>query len=335
MKKGPILILLLVISALTLILSPMLGMKKISLLHLYGPEFDEIEWRIFRDIRLPRTFTAFLAGTSLALSGMALQAMFRNPLATPFTLGVSSGASFGAAVYMIIGAKIGIGFFVLGVSGQSVFAFFGSALAILIVYGLTKAKRGFSTATMLLAGVAVSFFFASLILFIQYISDFTQTFRIMRWLMGGFDVAGFRTVFQVLPFALGGSAIVFFLTRELNLLTTGDEIAASRGVQVRAVKKMLFFATSLMVGGVVAVCGPIGFVGMMVPHISRLIIGPDHRYLAPATLLFGGMFLTLCDTLSRTLIAPAEIPVGVITALLGGPFFIWLLISGSSERSLI
>jgi iron complex transport system permease protein len=122
---------------------------------------------------------------------------------------------------------------------------------------------------------------------------------------------------------------------ELNLLTTGEDMAVSRGVQVRRVKTMLFFATSLMVGGVVSVCGPIGFVGMMTPHICRLMIGPDHRYLTPATFILGGMLLTVCDTIARTIIAPAEIPVGVITALLGGPFFLWLLLSGSSERSII
>ncbi len=335
MKKRSILIILLVLSVLVLLVSPMVGMTKISLTHLFGSGYDEIESTIFWKIRLPRTCTSFLAGMALALSGMALQAMFRNPLATPFTLGVSSGASFGAAMYMIIAVKSGLGFFVLGISGQSVFAFLGSVLAIVLVYGLTRARHGFSTATMLLAGVAVSFFFSSLILFIQYVSDFTQLSRIIRWLMGGFDIVGFRTVLNVLPFALCGSAIIFFMTRELNLLTAGDEIAASRGVEVKRVKKMLFFATSLMVGGVVAVCGPIGFVGMIAPHICRLIIGPDHKYLAGATLLFGGVFLTLCDTLSRTLIAPAEIPVGVITALLGGPFFIWLLVRGSSERRLI
>jgi len=335
MRKGVILVVLLVLAILALVITPMIGMTKISVTHLFGSGFEETKSTIFWDIRIPRTCTAFLAGAALALSGMALQAMFRNPLATPFTLGVSSGASFGAAMYMIIAVKSGMAFALLGISGQSVFAFLGSVIAIVLVYGLTRAKRGFSTATMLLAGVAVSFFFSSLILFVQYISDFAQSYRIIRWLMGDFDVTGFRTVLRVFPFALGGSAIVFLLTRELNLLTTGDELAASRGVAVKTVKKMLFLATSLMVGGVVAVCGPIGFVGMVAPHICRLMVGHDHKYLATATLLFGGMFLTLCDTLARTLIAPAEIPVGVITALLGGPFFVWLLIRGSSERGLV
>jgi iron complex transport system permease protein len=153
-------------------------------------------------------------------------------------------------------------------------------------------------------------------------------FRILRWLMGGFETVGYRPVYSILPFALAGSIVILILTRELNLLATGDDIAASRGVSVRRTRHWLFFATSLMVGAVVSVCGPIGFVGMMAPHICRLLIGSDHRWLGPATLLFGGLFLTLCDTLGRTLIAPAEIPTGVITSLLGGPFCVWQLLRG-------
>ncbi len=208
-------------------------------------------------------------------------------------------------------------------------------MSILLVYGITRARKGFSIATMLLAGVAVSFFFSSLNLFTQYISDFTQTFRIIRWLMGGIAVAGFDSFWRILPFVAIGTAFVLYLTNELNLFTTGEEIAATRGVDVVKVRRILFFATSLMVGGVVAVAGPIGFVGMMSPHICRIFVGPDHRYLTPATILFGGIFLTLSDTLARTVIAPAEIPVGVITALLGGPFFIWLLLGGSTEKGIL
>ena len=286
---------------------------------------------IFWQMRVPRVLLAFLAGAGLAASGMAFQALFRNPLATPFTLGVSSGASLGAAAYVMIGLPIGI----LGGHGISVAAFGGAVLAIAIVYGLTRLKRGFSTATMLLAGVALSFFFSSLILFMQYAADMTHSFRILRWLMGSLDATGYGSVLDVLPFVVGGSAIVVYLVHEMNLLTTGEDIAASRGVNVDRAKKTVFLAVSLMVGGVVATCGPIGFVGMMVPHICRLLVGWEHRLLVPATLAFGGAFLVLCDCISRTLQAPTIIPVGVITALLGGPFFLWLLLGGSSEGGLL
>jgi iron complex transport system permease protein len=186
---------------------------------------------------------------------------------------------------------------------------------------------------MLLAGVAMSLFFSSLILMVQYASDITQTFRMIRWLMGGIEAVGFGPVRDLLPFAVAGISAMLMLSREMNLLVTGEEIAASRGVNVAKMKRLIFFATSLMVGGVVSVCGPIGFVGMMVPHFCRLLLGWDHRYLTPASILLGGAFLAVCDTLARILMAPAEIPVGVITALLGGPFFLWLLVSKSGRKS--
>lgn len=301
--------------------APFTGMRLVSPIDVFGRS-SELDARVFWGIRLPRVCLAFLAGAGLAVSGMAFQAMFRNPLATPFTLGVSSGASLGAALYV----RIGVPFILLGIPGITYSAFLGALLSIGLVYGLTRARRGFSSATMLLAGVAVSFFFSSLILFIQYMCNFTHSFRILRWLMGGLEVVGFDAVLNVFPFVVTGCAIILYLTHDLNLLMTGEDLAMSRGVEVNTIKTVIFVVISLMVGGVVAFCGPIGFVGMMAPHICRLVVGPEHRYLTPATVLFGGTFLTICDALSRTLIAPAEIPVGVITALLGGPFFLWLLL---------
>lgn len=327
-NKLILLTILLVLAIIVLSGAPMVGMRTVPVSAILHPASGGMESDIFWKIRIPRVCISFLAGAALAVSGMAFQAMFRNPLATPFTLGVASGASLGAAIYV----RLGLVFSVLGISGISISAFSGAILSIMLVYGLTRARRGFSTTTMLLAGVAISFFFSSVILFTQYMSDFTHSFRILRWLMGGLEVVGFESVLNMAPFVISGSAIILYMTHELNLMMTGEEIATSRGVSVWKTKRILFFATSLMVGGVVAICGPIGFVGMMVPHICRLLIGADHRYLTPATLLFGGVFLTLCDMLARTLIAPAEIPVGIITALLGGPFFVWLLLGKSSSK---
>ncbi|MEA1996158.1 MAG: iron ABC transporter permease [Gemmatimonadota bacterium] len=331
MKQSAVLFFISAFSLVLLGLAPFVGMENIPLESILESAAGDIKVEIFWKMRVPRVILAFCAGSALAVSGMAFQAIFRNPLATPFTLGVSSGAAFGATFYIRAGILIALP----ALSGQALFAFCGAILSILIVYGLTRAARGFSTATMLLAGVAVNFFFASLILFSQYMSDFTHSFRIIRWLMGEISTVGFKPVFTILPFVTVGSAVVFFYTHELNLMTLGEDIAISRGVNVGRIKTALFFATSLMVGSVVSMCGPIGFIGMMSPHICRLLIGPDHRWLTPATFIFGGLFLTLCDTLARTLIAPAEIPVGVITALLGGPFFLWLLLGGSAERSLM
>ena len=338
MNKRHTLALLAVLALAVLVGAPLLGMGTMPLSVIWQPGADTMEAEVFWRLRLPRVLLAFLAGAGLALGGMSFQALFRNALATPFTLGVASGASLGAALYVRLGLLSGSSgalFFLLERLGVSLFALLGALLAIGLVYGLSRARRGFSTSTMLLAGVAISFFFSSLILFIQYTSDFFNSFRILRWLMGGLSGADYWGALSVLVFTCAGGLVLLYLSRELDLLTTGEEIATSRGVNVNRIKMLLFLAVSLMVGGIVAVCGPIGFVGLMCPHICRLMVGPDHRYLMPATLLFGGVFLTLCDALTRVLFAPTEMPVGVLTAFLGGPFFLWLLLRGASEKSIL
>jgi iron complex transport system permease protein len=312
-RRGGVLVGIALAAAAGVCLAPALGIVSYSDLRA-----SSVLW----NIRVPRTILAFLAGTGLSLAGMTFQAMFRNPLAEPFTLGVSSGAAFGATAAI----RLGWTFSILGVSAISLAAFLGALASLLVVYGLAMARRSFSPAVLLLAGVAMSFFFWSLVLFMQYVSNFTESFRILRWMMGGVETAGYSAVLDVLPFVISGAAIIVMHARELNMLASGDDLAASRGVAVGPVRALLFTASTLMVGGVVAVCGPIGFVGMIAPHICRLLIGNEHRYLAPATLLFGGLFLLACDTMARLVIAPAELPVGVLTALLGGPFFIWLLL---------
>ncbi len=319
---------LLVMAVLAVVLMPYYGMETIPFSALWGAVDDPMKLDILWRLRIPRVGMAFLAGAALASSGMSFQAMFRNPLATPFTLGISSGASLGAALCILLGWK----FSLLGIPGVALAAFIGAAITIFLVYTLTThAPQGSTTATMLLAGVAISFFFSSIILFLQYISDFTQSFRMIRWVMGGMEnVVDFGEVLTVLPFVISGCLIIASLTHELNLMLMGEDFAISRGVALPQTKLLLFFAVSLMVGAVVAFCGPIGFVGLMAPHICRLLIGPDHRWLFPATGLLGGTFLVICDTVGRTIMAPAELPVGVITALLGGPFFLWLLLSRKS-----
>lgn len=325
MKRPLVLLFLALVAALVLAGAPFAGMERIPFCALLG-KGDEVAARIFWQLRLPRVVMAFLAGAGLAAGGLAFQALFRNPLAEPFTLGVASGAALGASVYI----RLGLPFSLLWISGSSWFAFAGALLALVLVYGMTRTRQGFSTATMLLAGVAVSFCFSSLILFMQYLSDFTQSFLLLRWVMGGLHtVVGFDEVLTVLPLVVVGITILLYLTHELNLVTTGEELAMSRGVTVNRTKILLFVAVSLMVGGIVSVCGPIGFVGLIVPHICRLLVGPDHRYLTPAALLSGAILLSLCDTLSRTIMAPTELPVGILTSLLGGPFFLWLLLGRS------
>ncbi len=301
--------------------APFLGMTRIPADAVFeGADADPAN-QIFWQLRVPRVMLGFLAGAAMSLAGMVFQAMFRNPLATPYTLGVSSGAALGATVYL----RLGLSFSVFGVTGLTIAAFAGALMAIFVVYGLARTRPGTSTATMLLAGVAVNFTFSSLILLVHYTSDLANSFNILRWLMGRLDTVGPDEPLSLLPLLVFGGLAALVLHRELNLMAVGDELALSRGVDVYRYRKVLFLSTSVMVGGVVAICGPIGFVGMMAPHICRLLIGPDHRWLGPMSLLFGGVFLVLCDTAARMLAAPAELPVGVVTALLGGPFFIWLL----------
>jgi iron complex transport system permease protein len=291
---------------------------------------DPIEARILSEVRIPRVTLGFLAGAALAIGGMAFQALFRNALATPFTLGVSAGASLGAAVYVHLGLTASVA----GIPGYAFAAMAGALLAIALVYAVARATYGFSSSTLLLAGVAISFLFTSVILAIQYIGDVSTSFRVGRWLLGGLEVVGFLPVFHVLPFALAGIAILLAISRDLDLLVIGEESAASRGVSVAAVKKLVFVSASLMVGGVVATCGPIGFVGLVVPHVGRLLVGPKHRTLGPFSVLAGGTFLVACDAIGRTVVAPVEIPVGIVTALVGGPFFLTMLVQGHARQRL-
>lgn len=329
MRLGSRVALLVLGSAMVLIMAPWMGSQGPSWEVLLHPGSSGAEGVIFWEIRVPRVLMAWVAGAGLAVAGMAFQAMFRNALATPFTLGVSSGASFGAALAVRLGWSAGVS----GVAGTSLGAVAGAVGAIGIVHGLTRFQRGCTTGAMLLAGVAVNFLFSSLVLLLQYTADFHDTFRILRWLMGGLQVVGFEAPIRTLPFVLGGCLLLAALVGELNLLCVGEELATSRGVAVPRVKAILFLSMSCMVGVIVSFCGPVGFVGLMCPHICRLVVGPDHRVLLPATLLFGGSFLIVCDTVARTAFAPMELPVGILTSLLGGPFFLWILFRSKGAAS--
>lgn len=302
---------------------PMIG-QVIIVPQIFGGETLPLDESIYWNHRFPRTILALFAGAGLAISGTVFQAVFRNPLATPYTLGIASGASFGASLYIILGSSFG--FVLFGISGGSWFAFVGAMLAIGIVHSLSLLKRG-GTEQMLLAGVAVNFFFASLILLLQYVSDPSNTVRMLRWTMGGLVNANYADLKRLAPIVLVISATVFVFSRELNVLLTGEERAISLGINVGRFRTTLLLLMAVLTGGIVAVCGPIGFIGLMVPHLVRLMFGPDHRLLIPGTFLFGAVFLGICDTFARSILSHgSEIPVGIVTSLLGGPFFLWLLL---------
>ncbi|HYU32568.1 MAG TPA: iron ABC transporter permease [Thermoanaerobaculia bacterium] len=314
---------LLVLAALTLAAllgAPLVGSQQISLADvLHG---EPTAAAIFWQLRLPRVLLALLAGAGLAVSGLGFQTLFRNELAEPYTLGVASGAALGAVLALRLEESAAL----LGLPVVALASFAGALAATALVVGLSLRRRDTATSTLLLAGIAVSLSCSAIILFLQYLADSTQTFRIVRWMMGGLSVVGYGEVLWVLPWVLGGSAVLLVLRWDLNLLLMGEELAASRGVDLGRLRLKVLLAASLMIGALVAVAGPIGFVGLMVPHILRRWVGYDHLYLAPACVLGGGAFLVLCDLAARTIMAPAELPVGVLTALLGGPFFLWLLV---------
>ncbi|MBM4081770.1 MAG: iron ABC transporter permease [Planctomycetes bacterium] len=281
-----------------------------------NPSFDIL----FRT-RIPRVLLAAVVGAALAPAGVVFQALLRNPLADPYILGVSAGGSLGAVTAIALGLDMTF----LGISPVSLYTFAGALLAIALVYAIARPRGAVGVNTLLLAGIIVSYFLSAITMAITYVSDPYQSQKILRWLMGGLYLVSFQDLARSLPWVVAGFVAMFALARNLNLLTFGEESALQLGVDVERTKKVTFVVASLVTAAAVSVSGPIGFVGLIVPHAMRLIVGPDHRILLPASFLAGGLFLTVADTLARRLVAPTEIPVGVITALCGGPFFIWLL----------
>jgi len=307
-------------------LAPTVGSTAISLGRVFDPSVpwdQNVDAQIFFIARLPRVLAGAVVGAALAAAGVVLQALLRNPLATPFTLGVSAGAALGAM--LAIAFKLDLG--ALGVSSVPIASFAGSLVAIGIVYGLAASqRRGLSTNVLLLAGVTLNSFFSALILFVQYMADYTDTFRAVRWLMGDLDIASFSPLMAAAPLLVASFLAFAVLPRSLNLLTLGADMAAARGVDVGRSQRLAFLSASLATGAAVSLAGPIGFIGIVVPHLVRLMVGADHRIVLPAAALFGAAFLVLCDVIARTVMAPIELPVGIVTALIGGPFFLWLLV---------
>lgn len=307
------------------VLAPLVGSTRIHLGTVFNrsvPYADNIDAQIFFVARLPRVLAAALVGSALALSGVVFQALLRNPLASPDTLGVSAGASLGA----MMAITFHLDFSVLGISAVPLASFAGSIGALAIVYGLSTARRrGTSTVVLLLGGVTLHALLSAVISFVQYLADFTETFRNVRWLMGSLDVASYSPIVAALvPMWIAWAGFAT-LPRVLDLISVGSESAAARGVNVERTERTALVSASLATGAAVSLAGPVSFVGIIVPHLVRLIVGADHRLVLPASALFGGAFLIGCDLVARTIIAPLELPVGIVTAIIGGPVFLWLL----------
>lgn len=314
------------LAGLACLLAPLVGSTPISLRRAFDtsvPFADNVDAQIFFVARLPRTLAGALVGAALAAAGVVLQALLRNPLATPFTLGVSAGAALGAMLAITFAPPVRLA----GVAPVPAASFAGSLGAVAIVYALARIRhRGLSTEVLLLAGVTLNAFFSALILFVQYFADYTETFRTVRWLMGDLDVSSYGPILAALPFIAAPLVAFLWLTRALNLLALGAEAAATRGVDVQGAQRLAFFASSVATGAAVSLGGPIGFIGIVVPHLVRLMVGADHRLVLPASAFFGAAFLVACDVVARTALAPMELPVGIVTAMIGGPFFLWLLV---------
>lgn len=306
--------------------APLVGHRSIDLgraLAEWGDPRSADAFIYFR-LRLPRVLCALLVGGGLSLAGLGLQALTRNGLASEYTLGVASGGAFGAVVVLRLGWTASF----LGLPATALGALAGAGLVAVLVLGWAGRGR-FDASSLLLAGVTIGMIASAGILFVQYLADATQSHLMVRWLMGGLDVVGYGGLSGILPFLLAGGLLVGLHAAELNQLLQGDELAEARGVAVARVRGAVLAGVALLTGAAVSVAGPIGFVGLIVPHTVRLAAGLDHRRTVPLVVLWGGAFLAVCDTAARSVWA-AEIPVGVLTALLGGPFFLWVL--GSRRR---
>ena len=293
----------------------MLGCSMLGVVH-FG--WDEM-WQssIFWNLRAPRIVLSVLVGAALSVCGAAYQSVFRNPLTDPYVLGISSGASVGAAVAILLGLEA----YMLGVGTCALVT---GLLTIVVIYRIASIGNRMHTTTLLLTGVCITFLMSAIISFIMVLRQ-DKMDSIIFWTMGSFASASWTEVAIVAPVVAVGIGIVLYYARDLNLLLAGSETARSLGVEVERVKRVLLLSTTLMVAFCVATCGVIGFVGLVVPHCLRLVLGPDNRRIVPCAIFAGGLFMLLCDTLARTLLMPAELPVGSLTALAGAPLFIYLL----------
>jgi iron complex transport system permease protein len=292
--------------------------KKLPLIgDLITPSWAAAEEVIIIQIRLPRILLGVLVGAALATAGCAMQGVFKNPMACPYVIGVSSGAALGATFALATLAQIST--YTLPLT-----AFIGAIAAVFLVYNIARVGGRLPTETLLLAGIAVAIFLSAITSFMLYMSG-ENLHGIMFWLMGGLAGKGWSHVMIALPWICIGTVVIYIFARGLNVMLLGEESAQHLGIDVEKLKKIMIVSAALITASAVAVSGIIGFVGLIIPHIMRILVGPDHRILIPSAVMAGGIFLVWSDTIARTIMAPTEIPVGIITALFGAPFFLYLL----------
>ncbi|HYF83976.1 MAG TPA: iron ABC transporter permease [Clostridia bacterium] len=322
-KSWLVLIILIVLFIASLLLAAVTGAVKIStreIIEILTRGADTVNASILIDIRLPRVLLAAVIGAGLAAVGGVMQAIFKNPLVDSYTLGMSSGAALGAVISIITGFNISI----MGIESTGIFAFIGAVCTLFFVYSLAYTKNRMSVNSLLLAGVAVSYFLASVISFLMMMNH-DKIEHIVFWTMGSLSMATWNEFYIASIFIVPALAVLLYYTRELNILVMGEEAAHHLGINTAALKNILLITCSLIVGIVVSTGGTIAFLGLVAPHIIRLVIGSDNKRVIPYSALLGAILLLLSDTVGRVLIQPVEIPVGVMTSIMGGPFFIFLL----------
>ena len=311
----------------------MVGPEKVSLSAVFsGPALQTTsnpDYQIFVRVRLPRILLACLVGSALACSGVVFQALLRNPLADPYILGISSGAGLGAMIAVISG----LSWTLWGRSPIAVFAFAGALGTVWLVWFIGRLTGKFYVTGLLLAGVVVNAFFSALIMFLTSISKAEQVYATIFWLMGNMTEEDFLVLWIGTGCVVGGIVALFFISPQLNALSFGPEIARSMGVNTAKIQTLAFALGAGITAIAVSLSGLVGFVGLVIPHGVRLVFGPDHRQLLPLSGIVGAIFLVVADTLARTIVAPAQLPVGVVTAIVGGPFFLILLVKYSKKVS--
>ena len=310
---------LIILTGLTILLTMAIGTVYIppsEIVELFlGRDVPSSHETIIFQVRLPRICLGLLVGAALSVAGATLQGLFKNPMADPFIIGISSGAGLGAAFCIASGIVLSY--------ATPLMAFIGASIAVFLVYNIARVGGKVPVDTLLLSGIAVSYFLSAITSFLMYMSE--NLHQIVFWLMGGLGGSGWGHVKIAFPLIFFGILIIYFFARDMNVMLLGEEAAQHLGIEVERFKRVMMLLASLITAAAVSFSGLIGFVGLVIPHIVRLLVGPDHRILIPSSALFGGIFLVWADTLARTIFAPTELPVGIITAFFGAPFFIYLL----------
>jgi len=311
------------------ILAANTGAMSLSLRTLMGLPLNDGLWQVWLTVRLPRVLLAVVVGCALASSGAVMQGLFRNPLADPGLLGISSGAALAVALTIVMPFALPP---LLALYSHMISAFVGSLAISLIVFTLSRFGHG-GLSRLLLAGIALNALCGAAVGVLTYISDDQQLRQFSLWSMGSLGQAQWPTLAVASSLILPACIATFFMSRRLNILQLGEEDAHYLGVNVRRTQLQLLLLSALLVGAAVAVSGVIGFIGLVIPHLLRMRIGADHRWLLPGSAMAGACLLLLADTLARTLVAPAEMPVGLITSIIGGPYFLWLILRPGVPRN--